>query len=168
MGGIAVNEYSETTVDNLFACGECSHTGVHGNNRLASNSLMEALVFSRRAANVINERAKGMKRSYSEYEFRQHEGAEHIPTGIRTRIRSIMQSAYFVMPNIEKLFSGLDEIFRIKEMLENGNFIIDKDYTEARSLATVAYIILSEANKTATESLELKTQDWVEGELNNY
>ncbi len=168
MGGIAVNEYSETTVDNLFACGECSHTGVHGNNRLASNSLMEALVFSRRAANVINERAKGMKRSYSEYEFKQPEGAEHIPTGIRTRIRSIMQSAYFVMPNIEKLFSGLDEIFRIKEMLENGNFIIDKDYTEARSLATVAYIILSEANKTATESLELKTQDWVEGELNNY
>lgn len=168
MGGIAVDEKAETTVDNLFACGECSHTGVHGNNRLASNSLLEALVFSRRAATVINERAKGMKRSFSEYEFKHSENAEHIPTGIRTRIRSIMQSAYFVMPNIEKLFSGFDEIIKIKEMLENGNFVIDKDYTEAKSLVTVAYIILSEANKTATESLELKTQDWVEHELNNY
>lgn len=48
MGGIQVDTNSETTIPHLYAAGECSNTGVHGNNRLASNSLLEALVFSRR------------------------------------------------------------------------------------------------------------------------
>ncbi|MBQ1815016.1 MAG: FAD-binding protein, partial [Ruminococcus sp.] len=50
MGGIDVNLFAETSVEGLYAAGECSHTGVHGANRLASNSLLEALVFSRAAA----------------------------------------------------------------------------------------------------------------------
>ena len=54
MGGIAVDLFSKTSMEQLFACGEVSCTGVHGANRLASNSLLEALVFSRRASEVIN------------------------------------------------------------------------------------------------------------------
>lgn len=55
MGGINVNLYSESSMENLFALGEVSCTGVHGANRLASNSLLEGLVFSRRAAQKIND-----------------------------------------------------------------------------------------------------------------
>lgn len=50
MGGIQVDMNSKTTMDNLYAVGETSCNGVHGRNRLASNSLLESLVFSRRAA----------------------------------------------------------------------------------------------------------------------
>lgn len=50
MGGIKVDKYSKTTMANLYAAGETSCNGVHGKNRLASNSLLESLVFAKRAA----------------------------------------------------------------------------------------------------------------------
>ncbi|NMS89785.1 L-aspartate oxidase [Clostridioides difficile] len=54
MGGIHVDLDSKTSMENLYAVGEISCTGVHGANRLASNSLLEGLVFSKRAAKNIN------------------------------------------------------------------------------------------------------------------
>lgn len=48
-GGIEVDQYSRTSIINLYASGECSCTGLHGANRLASNSLLESLVYSHRA-----------------------------------------------------------------------------------------------------------------------
>ncbi|MGB9341785.1 L-aspartate oxidase [Trichococcus sp.] len=54
MGGIEVNLQSKTSLANLYAAGETSCNGVHGKNRLASNSLLESLVFSKRAAQTIN------------------------------------------------------------------------------------------------------------------
>ncbi len=50
MGGVYVDYNSKTTMKNLYALGECACTGVHGKNRLASNSLLEVLVFAKRAA----------------------------------------------------------------------------------------------------------------------
>ena len=61
MGGIDVNVYGDTTVDRLYAAGECSHTGVHGLNRPASNSLLEALVFARRTTYDIARRMRHEK-----------------------------------------------------------------------------------------------------------
>ncbi len=48
MGGISVGVHGQTNYEGLYACGECAHTGVHGKNRLASNSLLEAIVFGNR------------------------------------------------------------------------------------------------------------------------
>lgn len=50
MGGIDVNRYSKTSMEHLYAVGETACNGVHGKNRLASNSLLESLVFAKRAA----------------------------------------------------------------------------------------------------------------------
>ena len=53
MGGVAVDRNSKTSMDRLYASGETACNGVHGRNRLASNSLLESLVFSKRAAREI-------------------------------------------------------------------------------------------------------------------
>ncbi len=58
MGGIKVNSWGETNIAGLFACGETAGTGVHGANRLASNSLLEAVVFSKR---IVEKTKKGAR-----------------------------------------------------------------------------------------------------------
>ena len=71
MGGIHVDKYSQTTMDHLYAVGETSCNGVHGRNRLASNSLLESLVFGKRAAQHIVETEKQPQQVVSAADFAQ-------------------------------------------------------------------------------------------------
>jgi L-aspartate oxidase len=144
MGGINVDSFARTDINNLYAVGECSHTGVHGNNRLASNSLLEALVFSRRGASDINEKAKTTPSDFEEFEFVQPDTTEVIPHGIRTEVRHIMQKSYFVIPDKKSAVEGFERIKELKKFLANGNFVVNADYVEAKSLVTIAYLILKE------------------------
>jgi L-aspartate oxidase len=57
-GGILVDEYGQSSIHRLYACGECSSTGLHGANRLASNSLLEAPVFAHRIFEHVISRFK--------------------------------------------------------------------------------------------------------------
>jgi len=144
MGGINVNSDASTNLENLYACGECSHTGVHGINRLASNSLLEALVFSRRASEDITEKMKSVSDDFEDCEFSSNENCEPIPKGIRTEIRHIMQKSYFVIPDKKSAVEGFERVKEICSMLLNGKYKVNSDYVEAKSLATVAYLILKE------------------------
>lgn len=57
-GGIKVDLYGRSSLQNLYALGECARTGLHGSNRLASNSLLEALVYAHQIAEVISQQTK--------------------------------------------------------------------------------------------------------------
>lgn len=144
MGGIQTDIDGQTTIDRLFAAGECSHTGVHGHNRLASNSLLEALVFSHRAADKIMSLLAADASPVKGHPSISHVKGMPLPHGLRTQIRDIMQSAYFVMPDPIAIREGLSRIRLIYRQLTQTHYEITPDYIEARSLATVAHLILSE------------------------
>lgn len=145
MGGINVDGKGATNIEGLYSAGECSHTGVHGKNRLASNSLLEALVFSRLIAEDINAKDITDSRAEIEYNMSAPDGKSLSDKAeIQDEIRSVMQKAYFVYPDYEETEKGLKRIKEIKQALENGGYEINADFTETKSLATVAYIILSE------------------------
>lgn len=148
MGGIEVDLNSRTTVSRLYAVGECSNTGVHGKNRLASNSLLEALVFGKRCADDI---VRCIEMKYPQVKETQSQPVDlngaPLMKGVRTEIRNIMQRSYFVMPaNEDAVRNGYKRVREILTRLKNGKFSITPDYCEALSLATVAYIILKEVN----------------------
>ncbi|MCH5195068.1 MAG: L-aspartate oxidase [Oscillospiraceae bacterium] len=149
MGGINVDGKGETNIERLYAAGECSHTGVHGKNRLASNSLLEALVFSRLIAEDINKKytSGNISGDINEIEYNMP-----LPDGkplsnkneIQKEIRAIMQRSYFVYPDYPEAEKGLKRINELRAELENGKYEINTDYTETSSLADVAFIILTE------------------------
>ena len=143
MGGINVDGKGATNIAGLYAAGECSHTGVHGQNRLASNSLLEALVFSRLIAEDINSHKHDDLAAEVEYPMSAPEG-NPLPKGIRTEVRHIMQSAYFIYPKYPEIERGLERIKELKKLLEEGGFAVTSDYVETHSLVICAYIILSE------------------------
>ena len=144
MGGINVDGKGATNIPGLYAAGECSHTGVHGKNRLASNSLLEALVFSRLIAEDISaKRFVHINEEFTEYDMSSPDG-KPLPEDIPAEVRSIMQRSYFVYPNYEEAEKGLKRITDLKNLLDNGGFAITAEFVETKSLVTVAYIILNE------------------------
>ena len=158
MGGIDVSVYGDTTVDRLYAAGECSHTGVHGLNRLASNSLLEALVFARRTTYDISRRMRHEESGVAAPAPAIATAGRPLPHGYRTEIRSIMQKAWFVIPDFVAVETGLRRAEEILADLQNGGYALTPDFIEAKSLATVCSIILrevSERNNSAFEKDEI-------------
>ena len=77
MGGIDVDRYSKTSMERLYAVGETACNGVHGRNRLASNSLLESLVFAKRAAgHIADNYTKNENYGELAVDYRQYEGYE--------------------------------------------------------------------------------------------
>lgn len=146
MGGIKVDLNGQTTIEDLYAAGECSHTGVHGNNRLASNSLLEAVVFGRLAAQEINKKAqKGKKPEVAEPEnMLLKSGKTPLPHGFRTKIRHLLQKGFYVVPDVEAAKISLNEVKEIEKILENEDYTLSMDLVEARNAAVIAGIILND------------------------
>lgn len=152
MGGIDTDLRARTSIDGLYAAGECAHTGVHGANRLASNSLLEALVFSRTAAEDITNRLRehGRKPLGLEPAHRPITG-KPMPSGCRSQIRAIMQDAYFVLPKPEKYNESYKQVEDIIRVLFSENYAISSDLIEAKSIAVVASIILDEVREAEND-----------------
>ena len=106
-GGIQVNQFGETGLKGLYAVGECSYTGLHGANRLASNSLLESLVFSHRSAidslKKINEKlpSKSFYKNIPEWKESQYISNEKIAAigRLKKRLQKIMTTKVGIFKN---------------------------------------------------------------------
>ena len=150
MGGVHVDLHSRTNIPGLYAAGECAHTGLHGGNRLASNSLPEALVFGRRAAEdilcnseclMLNSELSAT--SASVYIDNLALRIKHSALELRQQIQNAMQQACFVFPDREKLPAAAREMRALYEELRS-NGIVSHEMAELRSLACVAMLIMEE------------------------
>lgn len=95
MGGIRVDHESKTSMDCLYAVGETACNGVHGKNRLASNSLLESLVFAKRAAKQINELAidNWMLQDAGEVSLEEYRDEKALELQYKQMVRDAMREA---------------------------------------------------------------------------
>ncbi len=144
MGGIATDLNGMSNLPGLYACGEAACTGVHGANRLASNSMLECLVFGRRAAAHIGGSRRPRKVGASLPAAAQKSGAAPDPAAARREIQATMGDACGVIRNGEALSRGLGRIAALREEWEACR-LETKEEMETVNLATVAEAILRAA-----------------------
>lgn len=130
MGGVSSNKDGETPMPGLYAVGECACISVHGANRLGGNSLLDTVVFGRRAGLAASQYAETVERSDEERLIEileserkciadmMGEGGENFAL-IRDELRAIMQDYVGVFRNREKLELAVEDIRKLKERGKN-------------------------------------------------
>ncbi len=146
IGGVEVDLNSETCVKGLYVCGEAACTGVHGANRLASNSMLECLVFGRRAAAGINAAlAENQAHAHPEINIGALRPVADLDfTALRNEIRHLMHNNCYVIRNEAGLKAAYARVSEILAALE-GCYCGCKAYIETLNIASIAKEILTAA-----------------------
>ncbi|MCR4428451.1 MAG: L-aspartate oxidase [Caldiserica bacterium] len=142
MGGVSVDTWGFTSLPGLFAIGEASCTGVHGANRLASNSLLEGLVFSRRLAQKLGEsRGKTPSPSFPE----DIKGlVEERPSFTLSDLRSLLGKGAGIVRNKERLEDAFKQVSLWQEEIQKLSLSSVDDFQLFNS-CSLAYLILEAA-----------------------
>jgi L-aspartate oxidase len=151
-GGVMVDEQGHTSIQRLYAAGECSSTGLHGANRLASNSLLEGMVFAHRVAHDLVGKLEA-------WEFQEGvpdwsaEGTTDpqemvlITQGLK-ELREVMSYYVGIVRSNVRSKRALDRLFLLYEETEElyKTTTISPQLMELRNLITVAYLITRSAS----------------------
>lgn len=166
-GGVKVDKLGKTNIDNLYANGEVAKTGLHGANRLASNSLLEALVFGHIIANDIIENKNDLEEDFPPIPEWNSEGTIDPKELIlishnRKSVQNIMNDLVGIVRSNERLERALDHLNYIYEDTEKmfKRVTISPQICELRNINNVAYLIVIQSmqakqNKGAFYSLDL-------------
>jgi len=148
-GGVAIDTWGQTNINGLFACGEVACTGLHGANRLASNSLLEALVFSHNAylkiAEIIGKtRAVDIAIPSWNPGGATESDESIVVTHNWEEIRTFMSNYVGIVRSDKRLERARRRIDNIQNEIDEyyWNFTITTDLLELRNIATVARLII--------------------------
>ncbi|HMO63040.1 MAG TPA: L-aspartate oxidase [Ferruginibacter sp.] len=152
-GGIKTDEWGRTSITNLYAAGECASTGLHGANRLASNSLLEAMVFAHRAfvhsVELVNTEAGNAQKLVPDWKADGTNAPKEmiLITQSVKELKLLMSDYVGIVRNNERLHRAmkrLDLLFAETEDLYRKT-VVSPQLCELRNMITVAYLIVKSA-----------------------
>jgi L-aspartate oxidase len=149
-GGIDVDLRSRTNIHNLYACGECSNTGLHGANRLASNSLLEATVF---AHNCFEDISSLINVPVADVPFRSvhdgHPDEDNLSAILETRIglQNLMSRYAGIVRSDKGLKHAIEQLTELERVVDSadGRKVHDPSWYELRNLLACARLILEQS-----------------------
>ncbi len=150
-GGVNTDLQGRTEINNLYAIGETTHTGLHGSNRMASNSLLECLVFAQSAANDINA-LLGEHYQYPKIpnwdESRVTDSDEDVVISHNwDELRRFMWDYVGIVRTNKRLERAMHRVSLLQQEIQDyySNFRISSDLIELRNLTLVAELIIRSA-----------------------
>jgi L-aspartate oxidase len=150
-GGIKTDVWGRTSIHNLYACGECTNTGLHGANRLASNSLLEGLVFGHRIFLELNQKLDNIEWKNGIPEWNAEGTSDPKELVLLTQslkeLKEIMTSYVGIVRSdtrLERAYARLHILYEETEKLYNTT-TISPQLCELRNLITIAYLITRSA-----------------------
>jgi L-aspartate oxidase len=152
-GGIKTDEWGRTSIRNLYACGECASTGLHGANRLASNSLLEAMVFAHRcfvdASENLSQSSKNNTVEVPDWNARgTSEPKEMILiTQSLKELQLVMSDYVGIVRNdirLQRAMRRIDLLWEETEQLYQTT-TVSPQLLELRNMITVGYLIVKGA-----------------------
>jgi len=142
VGGIKVDLYGRTNMRNLYANGECASNGVHGANRLASNSLLECVVFGNRIAIDINKQVA--QTVYYDSKMEKKDIYQYNYKPIKKKLGTIMDEYVGIVRSLEGLMFAKNEVEKIERNLKKY-LNSSKPYFEALNMVQTALLIINSA-----------------------
>ncbi len=150
-GGVKVDKNGESSIHHLYAAGECSCTGLHGGNRLASNSLLEAAVYAHNAAMSAIEKVNGTQICHQVPDWNAEGMVLNeemvLITQTKKELQEIMSNYVGIVRSdlrLRRAFDRLNLIFRETEDLYNRS-VLTEELSELRNLIACAYLITKQA-----------------------
>lgn len=150
-GGVQADENGATTIRGLYAIGECACTGLHGANRLASNSLLEGMVFSTRAAAAVREAPRLRPSKVAPWSSGNATDSNDaiVVTLNWDEIRRFMWSYVGIVRSDKRLERARRRIEILRDEIREYyiDFKVTSDLVELRNLALVAHLIIESARR---------------------